>query len=71
LEQQQQDGKENKKKEKKDKKAAGLTLGKGTGVVRSHLEKAVAEAAAAAGTAAGAAGTLQVRTLLCGKDEAR
>lgn len=52
----QQDDKENKKKDKKkDRKAAGPSLGKGSAVVRAHLEKAVA--AAAGGTAE----ALQVR----------
>lgn len=47
--QQPQDDKENKKKDKKkDKKgAAGIVLGKGCAVLRTHLERAVAASAAA------------------------
>lgn len=53
----QEDGK--KKDKKKDKKgAAGMVLGKGTAIVRAHLEKALAVVAAPA--AAAAFGTLGV-----------
>jgi hypothetical protein len=54
----QEEGK--KKDKKKDKKGAGgLVLGKGTGIVRAHLERAVAAAAAPAAAAAGTLGVTE------------
>jgi hypothetical protein len=55
----QEEGK--KKDKKKDKKGAvGLLLGKGSAIVRAHLEKALAAVAAPPAATAAAAGTLGV-----------